>query len=187
MEVSPLDREKTTFTTFRTVAIALTTGSGLWQFTVIIFGLGIAPATFEQLVETVLYGLISKIRIVYLDDVVVFESTVDELLQRFCIVFEKLRGAGLKLSSKKCQLFPKEVCYLRFLTSEKELVADSEQTNAIATWPLPKDAHYIRSFLGLCSFVEGFAQIMVPLAASTLEQKRARGRLRRGMCSNVDV
>ncbi len=69
------------------------------------FGLCNAPGTFERLMETVLRGLIGKICLVYLDDVVVFESTVDELLQRLNIVFEKLRGAGLKLSPKKCQLF----------------------------------------------------------------------------------
>ncbi len=48
VEVSPLDREKTAFTT----------GSGLWQFTVIPFGLCNALATFEHLMETVLRGLI---------------------------------------------------------------------------------------------------------------------------------
>ncbi len=105
--------------------------------------------------------------LVYLDDAVVFESTVDELLQQFCTVFEKLRGAGFKLSPKKCQLFQKEVHYLGFLISEKGLAADPETTNATATRPVPKNIHEIRSFLGLCSyyqrFVKRFAQITKPL------------------------
>ncbi len=86
-------------------------------------------------------------------------------------MFEKLRGAGLKLSPRKCQLFQKEVRYLGFLISEKGLAADPEKTNAISTWPVPKDAHEIRSFPGLCSyyqrFVKGFAQITKPLNLTT--------------------
>ncbi len=81
--------------------------------------------------EKILCGLIGKICLIYLDDVVVFRSKV-ELLQRLNIIFDRLRGAGLKLLPKKCQLFWKEVCYLGFLILEKDLAADPEKTNAIA-------------------------------------------------------
>ncbi len=102
--------------------------------------------------DTVLHELIGKIRLVFLDDEVVFGSTVDEISQQPCVVFEKLRVAGLKLSPKKCQLFRKEVLYLGFLTSKKGLAVDPEKTNNIATLPVLKDAHEVRNFLGLCSY-----------------------------------
>ncbi len=70
VEVSPSQDKKTTFTS----------GFGLWKFAVMPFGFYNAPATFERLMATVLQGLIGKICFVYLDDVVVFGSTVDELL-----------------------------------------------------------------------------------------------------------
>jgi hypothetical protein len=47
VDVHPDDKEKTSFST----------GQGLWQFTVISFGLCNVPATFEGLMETVLRGL----------------------------------------------------------------------------------------------------------------------------------
>ena len=46
-------------------------GIGLWQFTVMPFGLCNAPATFERLMEQVLAGLPITIALVYLDDVLV--------------------------------------------------------------------------------------------------------------------
>ncbi len=50
-----------------------------------------------------------------------------------------------------------------FLILEKRSAADAEKTNTTATWPVLKDSHDVRSFLGLCSyywrFVIGFAQI----------------------------
>ncbi len=102
--------------------------------------------------ETVLHGLIGKICLIYLDDVVVFGSIAEELLPQLNIVFEKLRGVGLKLLPEKCQLSQKKVCYIGFLISEKGLPAFPEKMNAIATWPVPKDTHEVRIFLGLCSY-----------------------------------
>jgi hypothetical protein len=59
VDVHPDDREKTEFST----------GQGLWEFTVLPFGLFNAPATFERLMETVLRGLTYDSCLVYLDDV----------------------------------------------------------------------------------------------------------------------
>jgi len=66
MRIRPEDREK----------IAFSIGKGLWQFTVMLFGLCNAPATFERLMEKVLQQLINKICLVYLDDVIIFEVKI---------------------------------------------------------------------------------------------------------------
>lgn len=45
-------------------------GQGLWQFTVVPFGLCNAPATFESLMETFLRGLTYDSCLMYLGDVI---------------------------------------------------------------------------------------------------------------------
>ena len=50
---------------------AFTTGTGLWQFKVMPFGLYNAPATFERLMEQVLAGLPTTVALLYLDDILV--------------------------------------------------------------------------------------------------------------------
>ena len=50
---------------------AFSIGTGLWQFTVMPFGLSNAPATFERLMEQVLAGLPLNTALIYLDDVLV--------------------------------------------------------------------------------------------------------------------
>ena len=50
---------------------AFSTGSGLWQFKVMPFGLCNAPATFERLMEQVLISLPASVALVYLDDILV--------------------------------------------------------------------------------------------------------------------
>ncbi|KAK3729189.1 hypothetical protein QZH41_008863 [Actinostola sp. cb2023] len=106
------DRENTAFTT----------GSGgLYQFTVMPFGLVNAPATFERLMDRVLAGLPWDVCLAYLDDIIVhadnFETTKDRLRQ----VFRRMRDAGLKLSSKKCHLFQQSVTFLGHVVSDAGL------------------------------------------------------------------
>ena len=157
VELYPADKEKTAFTT----------GSGLWQFTVMPFGLCNAPATFERLMENVLRGLLRKICLVYLDDVIVFANSPEELLDRLGQVLQRFHTAGLKLAPKKCQLFQKEVRYLGHIVSEKGIAADPEKLEAVKNWPVPQDQHEVRSFLGLCSyyrrFVKDYAHITTSL------------------------
>jgi hypothetical protein len=88
---------------------AFSTGQGLWQFTVMPFGLCNAPATFERLMESVLRGLTYEACLVYLDDVIVIGRTFQEQLDNLRRVLQRLREAHLKLNPEKCQLFRKEV------------------------------------------------------------------------------
>ena len=99
MALHPDDKEKTAFST----------GHGLWQFTVMPFGLCNAPASFERLMESVLRGLTYKACLVYLDDVIVIGCMLQEQLDNLRKVFQRLREAHLKLNPEKCQLFWKEV------------------------------------------------------------------------------
>ena len=48
---------------------AFVTHSGLFEFSVMPFGLKNAPATLQSLIETVLAGLIRKVCLDYLDDI----------------------------------------------------------------------------------------------------------------------
>jgi len=67
-------------------------GNGLWQFRVISFELCNAPATFER-VEQVLRKFISKISkicLVYLDDVIIFVKTFEEMIQNLKKMLSRL-------------------------------------------------------------------------------------------------
>ena len=63
------------------------------------FGLTNAPSTFQSLMELVLRGLHWSTCLVYLDDIIVYSSTIEEHFTRLREVFEQLRMAGLNLKS----------------------------------------------------------------------------------------
>ena len=164
VKMEPNSREKTAFVTH----------SGLYEFSVMPFGLVNAPSTFQRLMESVLAGLSGEKCIVYIDDILVPGATWPEHLQNLRQVFERLRSANLKLKSKKCRLAECEAEYLGYVISEDGLSTDPEKIRAVREFPVPHDVRTLRSFLGLASyyrrFVPNFSVVARPLHALTKKE-----------------
>lgn len=150
---------------------AFCTRNGLWQWRVLPFGLTSAPSTFERLMEKVLRGLHWKSVLIYLDDIVIFSSTVSQHLDRLELVLQRLEAANLKLKPSKCELFKREVKYLGHVVSADGVKTDPEKIEAIKNWPTPSNTTEVRAFLGTGSyyrrFVQGFADVARPLNVLT--------------------
>ena len=67
--------------------------------------------------EKVLAGLQWEIAVLYIDDVVVFGSSVQQHLDRLETLFARLRKAGLKLKPAKCALLKRKVEFLGHIVS----------------------------------------------------------------------
>ncbi|ROT65393.1 hypothetical protein C7M84_016626 [Penaeus vannamei] len=150
--------------------------NGLWQFTVMPFGLCNAPSCFERLMERVLEGLQWRTALVYLDDIIVFGGSFDEELERLEVVLRRLRTANLKLSPKQCLFFQSEVPFLGNIVGRDGVKTDPQKVAAVQDWPVPTCVADVKSFVGLCTyyrrFVKQFAQIAYPL--HQLTRKGAR-------------
>ena len=86
-----------------------------------------------------------------------------------------IENANVKLNSKKCALFQKEVKYLgHILWVQKGWPQIQQKSKLLKTWPRPSCIEDIKSFLGLASyyqwFVAGFADIAAPLHQYTHEE-----------------
>jgi len=80
VEMNESDREKTAFVTKQ----------GIFEFNVMSFGLTNAPATFQRLMDRILYDIKDKYVLVYLDDINIYSTTfgehmkyLQEILERF--------------------------------------------------------------------------------------------------------
>ena len=76
---------------------------GFYQFERMPQGVKGAPATFQRLMETCMSGMNMAEVIVYMDNLIVFGQTLDQMEERLMKVLDRLAEFGLKVSPEKCQ------------------------------------------------------------------------------------
>ena len=82
------------------------------------FGLCNAPITFQQLMQHFLGELNLIYCLIYLDDIVIFLSTVEEHFHCLHVIFDQFREHNLKLKPSKCNFFREEITYLAHQVSK---------------------------------------------------------------------
>ena len=135
---------------------ATLTPFGLWEWVVMPMGLRNSPATHQRRVTLALKELIGKICHVYLDDIIIWSSSITEHRRNVTAVLEALKAAELYCSSKKSTLFATEIDFLGHHISERGIEADTTKVSQILNWPAPKSAKHVRQFLGLVRYIAVF-------------------------------
>ena len=116
---------------------AVNTPFGLYEWLVMPMGLRNAPAIHQRLVTSALRGLIGKICHIYLDDIIIWSSTLREHEEHVRQVFSALRAAKLYINEEKTKLFQTEITFLGHRISSRGIEADNRKVTAILDWPRP--------------------------------------------------
>lgn len=127
---------------------AFCTPFGLFEFNRMPFGLCNAPGTFQRLMERIFGAQHFQTLLLYLDDIIVFSSTVDEHLERLDAVLSRLQREKLKVKLEKCCFFHTKVNCLGHMISREGVATDPGKTSAVVDWSRPTSVTELRSFLG---------------------------------------
>jgi len=146
---------------------AFSTHSGHYEFKRLPFGVRNGPACFSRLMNHVLTGLTGRDVYVYLDDIIIFSSTIDEHLAKLKRVFSRLRQFNLKLKLSKCDFLKTKIAYLGYQITANGVRPDPEKLRVLEKYPVPRSADDVRSFLGFVGFyrqfIPNFSTISRPL------------------------
>ena len=86
-----------------------------YEYVKVPFGLGQAPAYFQELMTGILKDF--NFMIAYLDNIIIFSKTPQEHLSHIRKVFKKLQSAKLSMKMSKCNFLSKEIQYLGHILS----------------------------------------------------------------------
>jgi hypothetical protein len=155
---------------------AFTTQYGLYEYTVMSFGLTNAPAYFMNLMNKVFMEFLDKFVVVFIDDILVYSKFEEEHATHLRLILETLREHQLYAKFSKCEFWLKEVGFLGHVLSAGGVFVDPKKITSVMEWEAPTTQTEVRGFLGLAGyyhkFVEGFSSIARPMTQLLKKDKK---------------
>jgi len=119
---------------------AFKTSEGLFEPTVMFFGLTNSPATFQTMMDNIFQEEVAQgwLRI-YMDDMIIATED-DEVLHELRVnhILDKLEKFDLFLKPEKCKFHQRKVEYLGVLIGNGSVKMDPVKVQEISEWPTPQ-------------------------------------------------
>ena len=156
---------------------AFLTPEGLFETTVMFFGLTNSPAMFQMMMNTIFRKEVAQGWLsVYIDDIAIHTrrtatETEEQHWQRHKRythhILDKLETHDLYLKPEKCAFEKEEIDYLGIIISQGTVKLDPSKLKGVADWPKPKMPTEIRQFLEFTGyyryFIPKYSEIARPL------------------------
>ncbi|XP_061349907.1 uncharacterized mitochondrial protein AtMg00860-like [Gastrolobium bilobum] len=137
------------------------------------FGLTNAHTTFEAVMNH-LFKDLRQFIIVFFDDILVFNKSVEEHIQHLEMTLSCLQQHCFFVKLSKCSFGTRKIEYLGHVVDANGIFADPKKISAMVEWPVPKTLKQLRGFLGLTGyyrrFVRSYATLAFPLTELLKDQ-----------------
>jgi hypothetical protein len=117
LRIRPSDIPKTTFIT----------KYGVYEYTVMSFGLTNAPAFFMNLMNNVFMDYLDKFVVVFIGDILIYSQSEEEHVDHLKIVLQRLREHQLYEKLSKCEFCIDEVLFLGHIINRDGLAMDPKK------------------------------------------------------------
>jgi hypothetical protein len=145
---------------------AFLTPEGLFEPTVMFFGLTNSPATFQMMMNTIFRTEVAQGWLsVYMDDLAIHikpklgeteQQHLDRHRRYTHHILDKLEENDLYLKPEKCEFEKEEIKYLGVIIGRNHLRMDPKKLKGVADWPVPRNPTEVRGFLGFTGYYRYF-------------------------------
>jgi hypothetical protein len=146
--------------------LGIITPKGIFEFTVLPFGIKPACWEFQARMEDIFKDLLHVCVLVYIDDIIVYTTDVESHMVALEKVFGILKAYNLRLNLEKCSFFKSEIDFLGFIISKDKITVSNDRVEAIIKAARPSNVSELRGYLGtlnyLRRFIPEFASIVSP-------------------------
>ncbi|KAK3569123.1 hypothetical protein QTP86_024496 [Hemibagrus guttatus] len=144
---------------------AFHTTHGHYEYCVMPFGLTNAPAVFQALINGVFRDLLGRGVIAYIDDILVYSTSMEEHVCQVREVLARLQRFHLFVKLEKCEFHRTTVTFLGYVISPRGAEMDTNKVRAVSEWPAPDTIKELQRFLGFTNFYRRFIRSYSSVAA----------------------
>jgi len=151
--------------------IAFKTRYGLYEFTVMSFGLTNVASVFQRRLNNILAEKIDQGVVVYIDDILILYKTEEEHIELVRWVLQKLTENNLCINIDKYLFHVPEVDFVGFQVGKQGIQMSQKKVEDIVNWPAPRNFKEVQRFIGFANFywrfIQGFSSLMLPIQVLT--------------------
>ncbi|XP_053486038.1 uncharacterized protein LOC128610642 [Ictalurus furcatus] len=148
---------------------AFSTTSGHYEYLVMPYGLTNAPSVFQNLINDALRDMLGRYVIAYIDDILIYSTSLEEHVQHVRHVLQRLLQYQLYVKAEKCEFHQHTISFLGYVISPRGVAMDQRKIQAVVEWPTPRTVRELQRFLGFANFyrrfIRDFSKVAQPLTS----------------------
>lgn len=143
---------------------------GLFEYTVMPFGLMNAPATFQAMVNHIFRDMLDEGTLAFMDDIGVHHATPEWHDAMLLEVLQRLKANGLCAAPDKCEWRKDRIEFLGFIISDNGVEVTDEYVRTLREIKPVESLKEVQHFLGVANFyrrfIRDYSKITLPLTNS---------------------
>jgi hypothetical protein len=126
---------------------------GVFEWLRMPMGLEGAASNFQKILVTIVLAGLVMIKVeLYLDDLIIYARSEDELIEKFIIILERFRKFNITINPEKSELGVTEATFVGHTLNESGLHFKREKLDSVLNFPVPIFSKQLKSFVCLASY-----------------------------------
>ena len=148
---------------------------GLFEYTVMTFGLNNVPATFQGISNHICRDTLNEGMLAFMDDIIIWSETLEGLHERTHEVLRRLRDNRLCIATDKIEWTQNQIEFLSYTVSGQGVQMTDKKVQTLKNIEPVKSLKDEQHFLGLANFyrcfIQDYSKITLLITKSTSLEK----------------